>query len=302
MLESLLMKKAAIKESKWTMLLSDINGYLPKRHYHSMVLLNDKIYFMGGYSLKNKARLGTVQILNLATGTYGTSSNMPEPRMSFSAVSDNVRYIYVFGGNTTAGHRANMLRFDSFTSSWTDLGTGSPPAMSNHNAVLVDRHIYILGGSADNRALWRYNIDDNSYLKKASLPVWVYDHAFCKYGDFLYAYGADPDVYRYSLATEQWELFCQGPSQVDGIRAAASFIKGTKLYLIGGVARYDWKRKIHYIDLETGDVGEVNGTWPLPNDRIHGDTVIYGDDVYLHGGGSGNPLNVDYGDLWKLNI
>ncbi len=301
MLESLLFKQSLDlpKSWSWTRLLTDTNGYFSKRYKHGMVSCNGRIVVVGGYRRSTSSRLSDVQEFN-PSGGYGTLASLSAPRADFGIVSDGLRFIWVFGGNIIAGNSNEMLQYDRTLNKWTSKGNGSPSAGTSQRLAYDGQYVWIHGGSGNQRALWQYDPVANTYIQKNASPVAFYEHFLFYYEGSLYAYGKnDPSVYRYSIETNAWSVYCAGPTPT-GLGAASTAMIGSKVYLIGGAYGYNWPKQMYYIDLQTGESGVVDG-YAMAKERMYGGAAAANGTIYQYGGGSGNPLNAEYGEFWAIS-
>jgi N-acetylneuraminic acid mutarotase len=119
--------------------------------------LGDGLYILGGYfgpphEYSREFQVGSFTRLNLSTGIWDDLPGV-DPIQSPALVSDG-RYIYKLGGmhaTNAAGEPqalhslATAARFDTRANRWEPI-TNLPEPRSSHQAVIVGRTVYVLGG------------------------------------------------------------------------------------------------------------------------------------------------------------
>jgi len=112
---------------------------------HSALVVEDKIYVVGGASAQNAERI--LQVYDPRTDTWTNATPFPSNVRGFSAC---VLYdeIYVFGGWFNSGQwpQADTWVYDPTTDIWT-AGTPLPDVRSEFSTSVVNGRIYAIGGS-----------------------------------------------------------------------------------------------------------------------------------------------------------
>jgi len=118
---------------------------LPKaRSHHMMVVVNDRIYIMGGLGINE------VEEYDPMTDTWTMKADIPTPRQALSACAVNGR-IYTIGG--VSGTVVDIIystveEYDPVSDTWTEK-TSMPTKRYNHASVAFDGKIYVFGGHLD---------------------------------------------------------------------------------------------------------------------------------------------------------
>ena len=108
-------------------------------------------------------------------------SNPAPPPVSRHAVVAQGEYLYVIGGQSGETGIPNIsnrtIRFNTNTSSWTEMAAIPGAGYSNTTAALANGHIYLPSGYNGNNLAydglhWAYDIAGNSWSTVASIPSW----------------------------------------------------------------------------------------------------------------------------------
>lgn len=136
------------------------SGALPSAHAGMALAEGDRHVILAGGRSREGAIVRDVYFSRVwddgqPGGWKPTTFPLPEPRASTAAVMYR-GHVYVLGGDDTAGatstvYHATMSRADEL-SPWTTLGA-LPGARSHHAAFVHDGAIYLVGGTADGKAL-----------------------------------------------------------------------------------------------------------------------------------------------------
>jgi len=146
-----------IEQSTSTELTITITGTLPtKRHQHTMVVLNNKIYIFGGFSgingvFSNFNDFYEIDIEQSTSTELTITGTLPSARNEHTMVVLNNK-IYIFGG-FGGTHLNNFYKIDIEQSTSTELNISGtlPTARKEHTMVVtMDNKIYIFGGYGRN--------------------------------------------------------------------------------------------------------------------------------------------------------
>ena len=147
---------------KWTNLSVPASGSAPQARYgHTAVMIDDKMYVFGGFDTSYNY-LGDLFVYDPQAGGRWTNLSTPatavkpDPRVYHaSEVID--KKLYIFGGMTDASNAANdLFSYDPSTQTWKNLSTplvGTATGLASSYAAVVNRHMYIFGGSDENLGL-----------------------------------------------------------------------------------------------------------------------------------------------------
>lgn len=220
--------------------------------------LGDALYVVGGYfgtrhEYSKEFQSGSVTRLNLPTGTWEDLPGV-DPVQSPALVSDG-RYLYKLGGmqaTNDAGKPqalrslASAARYDPQANRWEPL-SALPEARSSHQAAIVGRTLYVLGGwalaggmydSTWSTTLLTADLDQAKLeWKTTPVPFQVRAFGLVAHADKLYALGgltpegSTDDVQVYDLASRSWS---KGPALPKGNMTIRGAVWRNVLYANGG--------------------------------------------------------------------
>ncbi len=220
--------------------------------------LGDALYVVGGYfgtphEYSKEFQSGSVKRLNLSTGNWDDLPGV-DPIQSPALVSDG-RYVYKLGGmqaTNDAGQSpqlrslASAARFDPQANRWEPV-TDLPEARSSHQAVIVGRTLYVLGGwalaggmydSTWSSTMLSADLDQGKLEWKATeVPFQVRAFGLVAHAGKLYALGgltpesSTDDVQVYDLASRTWS---KGPALPEGNMTIRGAVWRSALYANGG--------------------------------------------------------------------
>lgn len=218
--------------------------------------VNGTIYYFGGNNCFSNCWLTTAEAYDIASNQWSALPPIPgEPRGMLSAVAYNGR-IFVMGGvnsYTLPTYSYNYV-FDPATNSWSE-ATPLPRPRAGHAAVLLNRKIYVIGGS------YRY-----SHFSSWSIPeIDVYD----------------PDSDTWSVVPDAAVL----RSECTAVAA------GDRIYVMGGFGRAASGGPDGAMIQQVEEFDPATNCWravlPLPAPRARASAVALGDRVCLVGGTDG---------------
>jgi N-acetylneuraminic acid mutarotase len=136
-----------------------INYMRTQRAFHQAVVVNGKIYILGGLggasSQFDCVALNTIEVFNPATNMIEPDAGytLPSPRYYFGAAESNGK-IYVIGGCSSAGSDASLSSIEEFDPAGNSWNTKAdlPAPRSNFSAVSWQGEIYIVGGIVGGQA------------------------------------------------------------------------------------------------------------------------------------------------------
>eukprot|EP00826_Nyctotherus_ovalis_P060168 TRINITY_DN8419_c0_g2_i2.p1 TRINITY_DN8419_c0_g2~~TRINITY_DN8419_c0_g2_i2.p1 ORF type:complete len:391 (-),score=68.69 TRINITY_DN8419_c0_g2_i2:124-1296(-) len=157
-----------IENYKWRKVKA--NGkYPPERANHCSALVGNKLYTFGGWN--GRQRLNDLYMIDLGnsslaldTETWSTvdpRGEIPSPRsgMSMSNIGDR---LLLFGGSGSSSKFFNDIQiYDPLLNEWVtpaELSNKLQPQRAGHNSVLVDRNLYIIGGSCGSNYLSKISV------------------------------------------------------------------------------------------------------------------------------------------------
>jgi len=254
------------------------------RYYHSVSVVNNRIYAIGGYhyeyeydydnqvSIKNESYpVAATEEYNPATDSWTTQSPMPTARYIHSVSVVNNR-IYAIGGYTWDNTSYTLLdaneEYDPATGSWI-VKSPMPTARYYHSASVVNNRIYAIGGYTWDNTISKsldvneeYDPNADTWTTRSPMPtdryvagVGVLNNKIYVIGGYHYYYDSDtyPDNYEYYVtdtneeydpATGSWTT--KSPMPTARYYHTVSVL-GNKTYAIGG-----------YYDDGNGNYGLLN--------------------------------------------
>jgi N-acetylneuraminic acid mutarotase len=149
---------------------------LTSRFFHTSVILDDKIYVMGGRHIQDISFPveKSVEMYDPNLNTWTQVADMNAPRAIYSAEVVNGK-IYVMGGaQSTDSTNHTMEVYDPQSNTWTVLGD-LPSERVFHGSAVFDNTIYVFGGHTENyeRKTWKSdNLETGTWieLENTSIP------------------------------------------------------------------------------------------------------------------------------------
>jgi hypothetical protein len=197
------------------------------------------------------------RIYDIRSNTWRIGARAPSPPRSEGTAVSRGAFVYAIGGRF-AGPLADLDRYDAFADRWISLAD-MPTPRAGLASARIEHEIYVLGGrrnpggpcsGREVRAVERYDIRSNTWVRLAPLPTRRSDVAAAAVNGKIYVFGGcrrNPatgdvtflqDVDVYSPETNSWST---APRNLPRRRAAfyqvAARATGSpepKVYAIGG--------------------------------------------------------------------
>uniref|UniRef100_A0A3Q3F849 Leucine zipper like post translational regulator 1 n=1 Tax=Labrus bergylta TaxID=56723 RepID=A0A3Q3F849_9LABR len=190
-----------------------VEGSLPvARSAHGATVYSDKLWIFAGYD--GNARLNDMWTINLQDREHACweeidqSGEIPPSCCNFPVAVCRDK-MFVFSGQSGAKITNNLFQFEFKGHMWTRIPTehllrGSPPPPQRrygHTMVAFDRHLYVVGGAADNtlpNELHCYDVDSQSWevihpSVDSEMPSGRLFHAAAVIQDAMYIFGGTVD-------------------------------------------------------------------------------------------------------------
>jgi N-acetylneuraminic acid mutarotase len=221
--------------SRWER-LRDFPDY---RHHMPLVVLNDTLYAIGGYTPPGFTPVRLVVAYDEAHDTWLGRGLLPEPRGASAAAAVDGK-IVVVGGIGPAGHIDSIAIYDPAADSWRH---GAPiPTLRDHlTSSSTGGILYAIAGrrSQNFDVVEAYDIKTNRWTPKARMPSTRGGLGSAEAGGLIYTYGGEnPGVFanheRYDPATDSWLSMPPLPTPRHGLGVTA--LDG-KIFVIGGGPR-----------------------------------------------------------------
>jgi N-acetylneuraminic acid mutarotase len=213
--------------------LRDLPDY---RHHMPLVVLNDTLYAIGGYSPPNFTPVSSVLAYDEGHDVWIGHERLPEPRgASAAAVVDGK--IIVVGGVGLNGHIDSIAIYDPASDTWKH---GPPiPTLRDHlTAGAVGGVVYAIAGRRDKNydMVEAYDVTKNQWTTRAKMPSTRGGLGSAVLNGQIYTYGGEnpgvfPNQERYDPATNAWAVLPPLPTPRHGLGVTAL---GGKVYVIGG--------------------------------------------------------------------
>jgi N-acetylneuraminic acid mutarotase len=248
------------------------------RQSMGVVVLNNKIYVIGGY---NGIDLAAVEEYDPGTNTWTTKPNMPEARNPSAAVVNNK--IYVIGGNNRI-----VEEFDPAANTW--ITKNSMPTERRPYVAVVNNKIYAVGGYNDitgslstneeyNPSIDTWTIKTNMPTARNSAPVAAVNGNVYAIGGEYFPHTPFSIVENYNPSTDTWTTKTSMPAARRGM---AAITLNNKIYVIGG-------QNSNYSDLATVEEYDPStDSWVTKTSmltaRSYLELVVVNNKIYAIGG------------------
>lgn len=261
------------------------------------VVLDGKIYVLGGKSLDNKV-LNTVECYDPANQVWLENAIPPfkKERYNAAAVAFNGK-IYLIGGRSAEEILEEVEVYDPVQNKWEGV-QNIHEAREGHVAFILNNHIYIIGGQENEYELtkeiewydeardkWEEENKKCPFPRVAQFGASVNDLYYMFGG---YYYGMSKESYRWNKQNmhKSWE---QLPSLSQPRAYGATVVKDDSIFLIGGETPSGKSDLVEVFDVsnESFQTGP-----PLPSPRSGLSGVALNDTIYVMGGydnETGNP-------------
>lgn len=228
-----------------TDMMSELKLQTP-RYGHASATDGKRIFVFAGSN--NGKFLSNVEIIDPVNGKVTVLKNKVIPRRYFSAVWDGKDSIYLIGGVTYLNRTATLVpsvEIFNINSFAVTFAAPLPAPRRNSRAVMLDNHIYVMGGSNLSKqkhpslkptALTAvYNVDSNEWKKLADMPTAKSTAPVIRDGLIYVAGGFDHksslNVFeKFNPKINQWESL---PSLPRPVSAHSAVYAQNKLYLFG---------------------------------------------------------------------
>mmetsp|Transcript_12921 Transcript_12921/g.13024 ORF Transcript_12921/g.13024 Transcript_12921/m.13024 type:complete len:547 (+) Transcript_12921:292-1932(+) len=182
------------------------------RAWHSMAILGDLVYVIGGRNPETKDALASVEIYN--NENWELISPMQRKRENATSVVFD-QNIYVVGGSNKDSGRWDLLSsIEKFENSvWNELEIRLPEPMSGVALIkTAPNNILMVGGARERGAYsqntYHWNIESNEIVPGTPIDEGDAFTSCCSYLDEekIVVIGQLMGVFEYTIASNQWEL------------------------------------------------------------------------------------------------
>lgn len=266
------------------------------RSESGVAILGDKIYVIGGESLKIK-KTDIVEVFDIKTNKWSSAAPLPIP-MNHVAVSPYDGRLYAVGGTHENGYSDKLFIYDPKADEWIE-GKSLPDARTALTVNFIDGKLYAVGGVDDVHNVLDTNLvydpNNNNWTQKSPMPTARHHMTSSVVDGKLYVIGGRllgngiprpineglsnlNDNEMYDPVKDTWTTLEQMPTKRSGLASASI---GDQIYVLGG-------QKVNGTFGNNEKFDTRNNTWtteaPLPTPRLGLEAVAFGDDIYLIGG------------------
>ena len=249
-----------------------------------------------GFSSTAGAYTNQTRVYNISSDSWITGSPAPLPARSEAAYGDTTHggFLYVIGGDNSAGVLSDLQRYDPVTDTWTTLTSMSTPR-AGAAAAVIDDGIFVIGGRASASGpcsgpsmttVEKYDIDTDTWTAVAPLPNSRSDLAAVAHGGKIFVFGGctgttpsvTNEVDMYDPQTNTWTTLAPMTTPRASLVAGHS---GDLIYAIGGTDGVS--------ALNVNEVYSISGnSWssntPMTTARQEAGVHSHGGRVYVVGG------------------
>jgi len=253
-----------------------------------------------GFSSTTGTYTNQTRVYTISSDSWSAGSLAPLPARAEAAYGDTTHggFLYVIGGDNSAGVLSDLQRYDPVTDTWTTL-TSMPTPRAGAAAAVIDDGIFVIGGRQStggpcsggpySGAVERYDVDTDTWSTVAPLPNPRSDLAAVAHGGKIFVFGGctgtasapsvTNEVDMYDPQTNTWTTgLAPMPTPRASLVAGHS---GAQVYAIGGTN-----------GVSVSNVNEVydipSNTWstntPMPTARQEAGVNSHGGRIYVVGG------------------
>ena len=225
---------------------------------HSAVVLEDKIYIIGGVDLIEGGRTDMVRVFDITSNQWSIAPPLPIP-LDHTGVSTDRSKIYVVGGFTGRDMKIpsdRLFIYDPIQNNWQE-GTPMPTARGALTADFLNGVLYTVGGvggvGSSRTPVSTNEVYDpvsNSWSETTPMPTARHHHASVVANGQLYIIGGRilgdgvksyinealtnlNDNEKFDPVNKTWTIQEQMPTKRSGIAAEVSPVNGN-IYVFGG--------------------------------------------------------------------
>lgn len=202
---------------QWS-LRSDLSGTGFERYAHSSVILNDRLYVLGGYS-DGQLVESIYSSLNGIDWREESFSGSFAPRYEHTSVVLNNK-ILVIGGHNDQAHLDDVLSWTgNLHDPWVQEASGVQTpfnGLRGHSSVVFDNKVWVIGGLDRNgdrlNEVW-VSADGKNWESVQELPILSSHHKSVVFDDKVWviggltASGPSNEVYYYDRMTKKWHSY-----------------------------------------------------------------------------------------------
>jgi N-acetylneuraminic acid mutarotase len=230
-------EKYSVSNNTWTVFAQS----LVAKKYSTSAIVGNYLYIFGGKTDKDASN-EKMEVVDLSNGNIKYTTNNPSPADICGAATWD-ESIYVFGGSESnpfafeswARYSDKLYRFDTSTSTWTELA--SMPECKETKGAIVNGKLYVFGGYngyVSNR-IDMYDIKTNVWKRLGKMPKGVSANAIAVYGTTIFIAGDYTNETYLATYEVNSGVFNVIQSNMKARRHAGAAVINSKLYIMGGI-------------------------------------------------------------------
>jgi N-acetylneuraminic acid mutarotase len=268
----------------------------------SAVILEEKIYIIGGEDFIEGARTDIVRVFDITSNQWSIAPPLPIP-LDHSGVSTDGRKIYVVGGFAGRGPKEpsdRLFIYDPTTNDWQEGNRMSEPRGAL-TADFINGLLYAVGGINSSRIPVAtnevYDPISNSWSETVPMPTARHHHDSALANGQLYIMGGRicgdivncninealtnlNDNEKFDPVNKTWSIQEQMPTKRSSIAAEVSHLNGN-IYVFGGEGLSGGYNITEKYDPRTN---KWSSELDLPTPRYAAEAVAIHDKIYVLGG------------------
>ena len=277
---------------------------------HSAILLNEKIYIIGGEDFIEGGRTDIVRVLDIKTNQWTIAPPLPI-RLDHTGVSTDGSKIYVIGGFKDLGRKIpsdRVFTYDPLQNNWQE-GAPLPTARGALTADFINGVLYAVGGINSSRTPVAtnevYDPVSNSWSETTPMPTARHHHTSAVVNGQLYIIGGrilgdgvESDINealtnlndneKFDPVNKTWSIQEQMPTKRSGIAAEVSPLDGN-IYVFGGQGLTGAYKITEIYDTKTN---KWTSGPDMPTPRLGLEAVAIDNKIYVPGGKTDLERNV----------
>ena len=220
-----------------------LNDFPDYRHHMPLVVLNDTLFAIGGYSPPGFTPVRMVLAYDESHDAWLGRAFLPEARGASAAAVVDGKIVVVGGVGMENRHVDSIAIYDPATDSWRH--AAPIPTLRDHlTAGAVGGIVYAIGGRKGQNfdVVEAYNPRTDRWATRAKMPSERGGLASVVVNDQIYTYGGErpshqgdagvfPNHEQYTPKTDRWMALPPLPTPRHGIGVATL---GGRIYVIGG--------------------------------------------------------------------
>lgn len=269
---------------------------------HQAVVLEDKIYIIGGVDFIEGGRTDTVRVFDITSNEWSIAPPLPTPLDHTAATTDGSR-IYVVGGFSGTGPREpsdRLFIYDPNTDEWQEGNRMSEPRAAL-TADFINGLLYAVGGINSSHIPVTtnevYDPVSNSWSETTSMPTPRHHHVSAVVNGELYIIGGRiltdaqesniddtltnlNDNEKFDPVNKTWSIQEQMPTKRSGMAAEVSPFNGN-IYVFGGESLTGAYNVTEIYDTKAN---KWSSGIDMPTPRLALEAVAIDNQIYILGG------------------